>query len=221
MALNLKDITLNGGALFSGLADVNEQTQTQAARGVATSPSHGGLPSEQGGLEAQFAVDIRATEQGGHHSNQPSQEMAMLHNRIAELRRQLREQREAFDLRHPVDEYESSFGLPAQGTITGAYPDGVTGVVQLTADWTIPERIESYIVTIPVGTTLAVMKLGNRMIGIYQGTATTGIQTFQGTGLGVILNEDDDRLLLLGGTLTAGPTHFELMGFAHEIWGNA
>jgi hypothetical protein len=40
-------------------------------------------------------------------------------------------------------------------------------------------------------------------------------------GLGIILSRDDDRLLLLQGTLNNGPTHFELMGYADEIWGNA
>lgn len=40
-------------------------------------------------------------------------------------------------------------------------------------------------------------------------------------GLGIVLNRDDDRLMLLNGVLLNGPTHFELMGYADEIWGNA
>jgi hypothetical protein len=40
-------------------------------------------------------------------------------------------------------------------------------------------------------------------------------------GMGMILDQDDDRFMLIGGTLTGGPTHFELMGYADEIYGNA
>lgn len=40
-------------------------------------------------------------------------------------------------------------------------------------------------------------------------------------GLGIVLDQDDDRFMLLQGTLSAGPTHFELMGFADEIYGAA
>jgi hypothetical protein len=39
--------------------------------------------------------------------------------------------------------------------------------------------------------------------------------------VGCILNQDDDRLLLMNGVLTQGPTHFELTGYAHELYGNA
>jgi hypothetical protein len=46
-------------------------------------------------------------------------------------------------------------------------------------------------------------------------------QTFSFLGLGLILNQDDDRFLLMTGSITAGPTHFELMGHADEIYGNA
>jgi hypothetical protein len=38
-------------------------------------------------------------------------------------------------------------------------------------------------------------------------------------GIGIILSQDDDRLMLLNGVLTTGPTHFELMGFADAIFG--
>lgn len=216
--VNGQGIILNAGLLFAGSAENQLEQQKAAARGYETSPTAGDFPV-QGDLELEMAVDVRAHE-GGHEANQALTE-ALLRQRIAEQRQQLREMREAFDLRHPVDEYQSTPGLPNQTTATSSYPEGFNFAVQLTADWQLPERIESYLVTVPVGTTLAVMKLGDRYINVYNGAATTAAQTFSNTGLGIILHEDDDRLLLLAGTLTAGPTHFELMGFAHEIWGNA
>lgn len=39
--------------------------------------------------------------------------------------------------------------------------------------------------------------------------------------VGMILNQDDERVLLMNGTLTAGPTMLELTGFADEIYGCA
>jgi len=218
MALNLGDITLNSGQLYSSLtASHGEEGSPEAARGYETSPTAGDFPV-QGDLEVEMSVDVRAHE-GGHEAKQALTE-ALLRQRIAEQRQALREMREAFDLRHPVDEYVSTPGLPGQTTASSSYPEGFNFAVQLTADWTLPERIESYLISIPVGTTLAIMKLGDRFINIYNGAATTAAQTFTGTGLGIIIKENDDRLLLLAGTLTAGPTHFEIMGFAHEIWGN-
>lgn len=269
------------------------------ARGHASSPSHGGLP-QQGNLEAEFGVEIRASEHPGHpgHVTDTDYESGMLRSKIAELRKQLRDQRQAFDLSHPVDEYSSTPGIPAQGTITGAFPDGFTSFMQVTADWTIPVRIESIIACVPPGTTFAVAKLKDRWIPVYGGSATVTAPAFPPSGnviqntntfpviatittffasitdlhingleyfpvpvsflipagglvyfnwtvnsptwtwvnansalivpqlvtisnVGVILNEDDDRLLLMTGAQTGGPTHFELMGFAHEIWGNA
>jgi hypothetical protein len=202
--------------------------------------------------------------------------------------------RGAYDNSHPVDEYISSDGVPNQ-TNTSEFGATFDVVLELTRNWDLPEKIESYIVTLPIGTVSAWLKLADRWITLYGnpvglipgpglpastvpvqnpypypvnatiigGTVTAvfvnGIQvgagdgtyivpaagslsitysvapsllwtgtatplpaplTITNNGLGFILNQDDDRLLLINGTLTSGPTHFEIMGHADEIYGN-
>jgi hypothetical protein len=72
--------------------------------------------------------------------------------------------------------------------------------------------------------TVGAMDPGDQLENIvlaFQQNQLTQAQTVILNDLGIILNRSDDRLMLLQGTLTAGPTHFELMGYADEIWGNA
>lgn len=114
--------------------------------------------------------------------------------------------RTLFDKTHPVDEYQSS---------QGAFP----ATMELTANYRIPERIETYLVTLPAGTTNALMKLADRWITVYNGAALAASQTFNGIGLGIILNEDDDRLLTITPTPVNGPCHFELCGWADQLYG--
>jgi len=128
--------------------------------------------------------------------------------------------RRLFDLSHPVDEYQSTPGIPQQwpgGNLAGQFPYAV----QLTPSWELPEKIESILWTIPVGITAAWAKLSDRWISLYGGAATTEPVSGQLINLTIILNRDDDRLLLMAGTPPAGPCHFELMGMADEIYGNA
>jgi hypothetical protein len=50
---------------------------------------------------------------------------------------------------------------------------------------------------------------------------TTGNTIVNLQNLGIILNRDDVRTLVLSPVPSAGPVHIELMGFADEIYGNA
>ena len=141
--------------------------------------------------------------------------MVVSHERISRL---------AFDRTHPVDEYISSPGIPGPNS-ADSVPAPYTLGVQLTPTWEIPERIDSILVTVPAGVTCAALLLGDRVIGLY-GSATAAAAlpeptTYSFEPVGMILNRDDNRLLALIGTPTIGPTHFELMGFADEIYGNA
>jgi hypothetical protein len=135
-----------------------------------------------------------------------------------------RQARQNFDHSHPVDEYISSLGIDAINNWDGA-PWTSAVIVQPT--WDMPERIESIVVGLPVGCTNAVIKLGDRWIPAHPhpGTPITASDTVAPRivldGHGFLIDQNDDRLLLMTGTLTAGPTHFELMGYANQIWGVA
>jgi hypothetical protein len=183
-----------------------------------TSPSHGRLISQYGNVEAETSTSppetgrITVQKTAGQYI---AEELARHRAHLTRIERQ------AFNKTHPVDEYISTPGVPAAGSVTAAWPFTVTASVELQPTWQMPERIDAYLVCLPVGTTLAVMALGDRYIVIYSGSALTAVTTYSYQGLGIILTEDDNRVLLLAGTLTAGPTHFELMGYADEVWGNA
>lgn len=231
-----------------------------------------------------------------YHGGSMAPENTIANYAAAQLARQAVAQerlaRQSFDISHPVDEYISSDGIPNQ-TPTSEFGQTFDVALELTRTWDLPERIESYLVTIPIGTVVAWLKLADRWISLYgaagtitqpavpgstvaqQNTNSFPVQvvitggtitavvvngvtvgagagtytvpaygsisitysaaptwvwsvaptnqplTFTENGLGLILNQNDDRLLLLNGALTQGPTHFELMGFAHEIYGNA
>ena len=181
-------------------------------------------PGMQTGLPGTAQLDREFTVP---HETGQSREVSpgvLLASEIRALRQEMiRQARSQFDISHPVDEYISSPGLPSVSTGDEVPPPYTSGVL-LQRTWDLPERIESVIVTLPVGCTSAILKLADRWINVFPNqtaaAALVNSYTYVQHGLGIILNQDDDRLLLMTGNLTAGPVHFELMGFAHEIYGN-
>lgn len=108
---------------------------------------------------------------------------------LAELKRQ---SRMLYDHSNPVDEYETSTGQPANGIVT------------IMPNYEIAERIEAIIASLPVGTTSAVLQLGDRFIVLYSGAATV-LQTLVNLqDVGMILNRSDVRQLTIAGVLTTG-----------------
>jgi hypothetical protein len=254
--------------------------------------------SESGDLQKQMGASVLERAGGFSHPEKNEREYALeLFARQTVANERLA--RAAFDRQHPVDEYISSDGIPNQVT-TSEFGATFDAVIQITRMWDLPERISSFIVGLPVGTTTAWLKLADRWIPLYGGpsvavttpavpatgvaqqnpnpfpvqvvitpngatitnvsvngiTVGTAAGTYtvpafgsisiaytvatpiwvwstspvplvtpllvqSQTDLGIVLFQDDDRLLLLNGTLTAGPTHFELTGYADEIYGNA
>lgn len=111
----------------------------------------------------------------------------------------------AFDHSHPVDEYQPQ-GL---STSSASFPNQL--IIQ--PDYDMPERIEAIFSITPVGATLAVLQLGQRILTFYSGAALTTplVQTHQVRGM--ILNSDDQRVFTLTGALTSAP-YIGLTGFA-------
>lgn len=108
---------------------------------------------------------------------------------VEELKRQ---SRKLYDHSNPVDEYESSLGVPA------------SNMVEIQPSYEIAERIECIFASLPVGITAATLQLGDRQIVLYNGAATVlqTIVTVQGTGM--ILNRNDVRRLTFTGAPTTG-----------------
>lgn len=114
----------------------------------------------------------------------------------------IRTNRQLKDLSNPFDEYYSA-------------PDPVpAGTYEIQPDYATECRIESILASLPVGITLAVLELGReRQIILYSGGATT-VQTLVNLqDLGIIVSENDRRVLTLTGTMTSG-FHIEIMGHA-------
>ena len=111
--------------------------------------------------------------------------------------------RQIYQKARPVDEY---------------YSGPVEGTQQIQPDYNL-ERIESILAVIPVGTTAMSLQIGERTLPIYSGGALTATQLWNPTGLGIILTENDKRIITLTGT-TVNPTYVGLMGHVLERTGH-
>lgn len=173
------------------------------------SPSHDGLV-KQGPLSEEMGASVLFVgeeAQQGEHDPTTQRALAFAHH-IQEMHMAtLRMERKLFEYAHPVDEYISSPGAPASNPV----------IWQPT--WEHPEKIEHILYSLPIGTTSAILTLGDRIIPLYAGAALTTALTNDLTMGGLILGRDDARFLTL--LPLAGPFHIELCGYADEIWGNA
>jgi hypothetical protein len=107
----------------------------------------------------------------------------------------------SFDYSYPVDEYAPT-GNP-----------GAINMIQALPDYQMPERITTIMVIIPVGTTYAQLQIGPRTWQLYSGTALSTPLILPMPVHGIILNEDDPRILTLTGTIGSQP-YLGLTGFA-------
>jgi hypothetical protein len=98
---------------------------------------------------------------------------------------------------NPVDEYEWNPDPVDITQLSG-------GVVDIRAAFSCEVRIESILAILPVGITSARLKLGERIIPIYNGPITTTQTKFSVEQTGIILNGSDDRWLSWTGTATSG-----------------
>ena len=121
----------------------------------------------------------------------------------------IRQNRQLFDHSRPVDEFQ---GIPDPQP---------AGDFEIQPNYGITVRIEGILASLPVGVTSAVLTLGReRVIPLYSGAATT-VQTLVNLqGLGIMLTENDRRVLTLAGTMTTG-FFINLSGYAFEWSGNA
>jgi hypothetical protein len=106
-----------------------------------------------------------------------------------------------FDYTHPVDEYA---------------PQGIPGPIQsltIQADYDMPERIETILVVVPVGTTSALLQLGQRSMQLYSGAALVSPLVIAMPVHGLIVNSDDPRILTFTGAVTSQP-YLGLTGYA-------
>jgi hypothetical protein len=113
--------------------------------------------------------------------------------------------RMAFSYTHPVDEYETigtnASTLPAPGLV-------------IRSDTDYDERIESILISLPLGTTSANLLIGtDRVYPLYSGAAITVQQPLILPHLGIIIGSGDERYLQLAGALTTNG-FVELMGYA-------
>jgi hypothetical protein len=139
-----------------------------------------------------------------------SKEEAFLRTQMAlhaELRRL---SRQAYDHSRPVDEYKW-LSSPPQAAAVDTYPASATWL----ADYTMPVRIESIMYSLPVGITGATVQLGQVHIPLYAGGATTAQIVNSLPGLGIILDEVDQRMIWFQGAPTSGFS-INLAGFALE-----
>lgn len=124
----------------------------------------------------------------------------------------LRQSRQLYNHAHPVDEYISGLNPPSS--------TGTTNELEIQRDYEIPVRIECIHAAVPVGVTEAHLKLGQRIIPLYSGTATAVITQVLISPVGYILNPSDKRLFSWTGTPTSG-FHVSLTGYAIERYGNS
>lgn len=111
--------------------------------------------------------------------------------------------RQLYQKARPVDEY---------------YSGPVEGTQQIQPDYNL-ERIECILAFVPVGTTAMSLQLGERTIPLYAGGALTASQVLTLPNLGLILTENDKRIITLTGT-TSNPTYVGLMGHVLERTGH-
>lgn len=121
----------------------------------------------------------------------------------------IRANRQLFDHSKPVD------------TFYGSPDSQPAGDYEIQPDYSSTVRIESITASLPVGITSAVLQLGReRIIPLYNGGATTTQILVNLQGLGIMLTDNDRRVL----TLSAGSTtgfFITLAGWAFEWSGNA
>jgi hypothetical protein len=173
-------------------------------------PLHLGIPGQENNRNT-IVTHATDTDQGPFNNPpEPAQHTTfagvagrlLIH--MAQLVDTLKDQ--GFDYSHPVDEYAPQ-GMAAFAGAT--YPN----VINIQADYDMPEKIESITVIVPVGCTFAVLQLGQRTLNVYSGAALTTPYLFTIPFAGVIVNSDDPRTLTLTGTLTSAP-YLGLSGFA-------
>lgn len=116
----------------------------------------------------------------------------------------IRQNRQIHDESKPSDAYYNA-------------PDPVpAGTYEIQPDYSCEVRLESIFASLPVGMTSALLELGReRQILLYSGGATTTQTLINLQDLGIIVSDNDRRLLTLAGTMTTG-FHIELMGHALE-----
>jgi hypothetical protein len=169
---------------------LNQQTQHE----LHTMPAlpHAVYPPGTG----QRSVDV-------HKNPRPDAVVDLLQQIALDMRRLSRQN---FDVSNPVEEYQTS-ATPVVSPIT------------LMRNYDIPERIESFLVLLPVGITSATLQLGDRFMQLYQGAATAVVTLVTASNLGIILSPDDVRQLTFVGAATSGASVF-LFGHCLEREGN-
>lgn len=121
----------------------------------------------------------------------------------------IRQNRQLFDHSRPVDEY------------TGSPDPQPAGDYEIQPNYSSTVRVESILASLPVGITGAVLQLGReRLIPLYSGAATTTQVLVNLQGLGVMLTDNDRRVLTLTGASTTG-FFIALSGWVFEWSGNA
>jgi len=148
--------------------------------------------------------DIHVSAMTGDESEQ-----AMLRLLFHIRQENIRANRQLFDHSRPSDEYFNSPDAQGAGSFT------------LQREYDGPVRIESITASLPVGITSAFLDIGReRRIPLYTGNATT-VQTLVNLqGLGIMVTENDERILTLAGTMTSG-FFIALAGWRFEWSGNA
>jgi hypothetical protein len=112
--------------------------------------------------------------------------------------------RKAYNYANPIDEYAD-------------LPTGFSGRRDIQPDYDqVPERYESILWSLGIGTTTAVLTIGSsRNITLYSGAALTTqlVGSFQ--NVGIIAGPDDKRFIVTAGAATSAG-HIALMGHCLE-----
>jgi hypothetical protein len=161
---------------------------------------HMGVISKPEGLRGDIHVTAMTEDES---------EQAMLRLLFHIRQENIRANRQLFDHSRPSDEYFNSPDPQPAGAFT------------IQRDYDGPVRIESILASIPVGTTSALLDIGReRRIPLYIGGATTVQTLVNFQNLGIMANENDERILTLAGTMTSG-FFIALAGWRFEWSGNA
>lgn len=114
--------------------------------------------------------------------------------------------RQLYQRANPVDEW-------VDGMVNAA-----TNQAQIQPDYNL-ERIESILAVVPAGVTSMTLTLGQRVIPLYAGAALGASEIVNPTGMGIILTENDKRIINFTGTATQ-PFYCGLMGHVLERTGH-
>lgn len=121
----------------------------------------------------------------------------------------IRQNRQLYDHSKPLDTYYT------------AVDPQPAGDYEIQPDYSSTVRVESITASLPIGMTSAVLQLGReRIIPLYVGGATTAQTLVNLQGLGIMLTDNDRRVLTLQGNMTSG-FFITLAGFVFEWSGNA